>query len=93
MRVPYLLVLQHHIVAGTTRIVAPVAPAGPGPDTLLAPWLMIGPVRHRVVLLEMASVPVTLLGDTVEGAEIADTAVINGLDAIFRGYSVGLPLH
>jgi CcdB protein len=89
--VPYVLILQHHIVPSPTRIVAPVILAGTAPTTLLAPRLLIGSVPYRAMLLNMVAVAVTLLGDTVDAAMLEDNAVTDGLDAIFRGYPVGLP--
>jgi hypothetical protein len=90
---PYLLILQHHIVAGDTRIVAPVVPARGGRVTLLAPRVTIGAADHRVMLLDMTSAPVAAIGAAVEAAELADTAALTaGLDAIFQGCPVGVPI-
>ena len=92
VRVPYFLILQHGIVAGPTRIVAPVVPAGAGPAGLLAPRVLIGAAPHRAMLLNMVSVAVGLLGETLADADVAEQAVTDALDAIFRGYPVGIPL-
>jgi hypothetical protein len=89
--VPYLLIVQHHIVESDTRIVAPVAPAGDRPATLLAPHVLVGSVRYRAMLLNMVSVPTALIGEAVEAADVEADAITDALDAIFRGYPVGLP--
>jgi hypothetical protein len=90
--VPYVLVLQHHIVAGQTRIVAPlVASIGERP-TLLAPHIGVGTVIHRAILLEMAAAATRLIAEVVASAEPDADVVTRALDAIFRGYPVGLPL-
>jgi hypothetical protein len=91
--VPYLLIVQHHIVQSETRIVAPVSPAGARPATLLAPHVRVESVLYRAMLLNMVSVATTLLGEPVEDAEVEADAITDALDAIFRGYPVGLPLE
>ncbi|MDA8249266.1 MAG: CcdB family protein [Rhodospirillales bacterium] len=90
--VPYVVVIQHHLVPAVSRIVAPVVPAGGRPATLLAPRLDIGRVAHRAVLLEMSAVLLGMIGEVV-GSALADSdAIGDALDAIFRGYPVGLPI-
>ena len=87
---PYVVVLQHHLVAAASRIVAPVLPAGGRDATLLAPRLHIGPVPHRILLLEMSSVTRQFIGDVVSSAVAEADAIGDALDALFRGYPVGL---
>ena len=79
------------MVESPTRIVAPVIPAGPGRQTLLLPQVTIGGVPHTAVLLNMAAVSVRQIGAAAE-ATVDEDAVTTALDAIFRGYPVGLPL-
>lgn len=88
---PFLMVLQHPVVESPTRIVAPVVPAASGPRTLLLPWLTIGGLPHAAVLLNMAAVSVRQIGAELD-ATVDEDAVTTALDAIFRGYPVGLPL-
>lgn len=92
-RYPYVMVLQHDIVAGESRIVAPVAPAAGGKATVLVPHITVGGTEFRVILLEMAAVPLAMLGQPVEAGGVAEQAIMDGLDAIFRGYPVGLPVN
>jgi hypothetical protein len=89
---PFLLILQNPVVESATRIAAPVIPAGPGPATLLAPAVRIGGEGFRAILLDMTAVPQSLLREAV-AREVAEEAVAAALDAIFRGYPVGLPLR
>jgi hypothetical protein len=89
---PYLLVVQHHIVPVETRIVAPVIPALGDRATLLAPRVVIGTKRYRALLLDMASAPLAQIGKSVAEAHVEEDAVTDALDAIFRGYPVGLPM-
>lgn len=88
IRVPYLLVLQHHIVGGPTRICAPVLP-GPLEANVLLPAVELGGEPHYAVLLNMAAVPVASLGEVV-GSGAADD-VSRGLEAIFSGMPAWLP--
>ncbi len=89
--VPFLLVLQHHIVDSRTRIAAPLvtAPAG-HPGSILTPSVTIDAVAHRVMLLDMAAVPLPLFVAVVGEVSMAEDDISAGLDAIFRGYPVGL---
>jgi len=93
-RPPFVLILQHPIVQSVTRIVAPVVPALGHKPTILSPRIMIGEDVYRAVLLEMTRTSVGSLGQTVNSARLEDEdTVLAGIDAIFRGYPVGLPLH
>lgn len=88
---PFLMVLQHPVVESPTRIVAPVIPAGPGAVTLLMPRLSIEGVPHSAVLLNMAAVSARQIGAVLD-ATVDEDAITSALDAIFRGYPVGLPI-
>jgi hypothetical protein len=91
-RAPYLLLLQHHIVLSKTRIVAPVIASNGVRTTFLTPNVTVGSVDHFAMLLDMISADVSLIGAVVTVAEVDEDAVTDGLDAIFRGYPVGLPI-
>lgn len=88
IRAPYLLVLQHHIVGGPTRICAPLLP-GPLEANILLPAAEIRGKLYHAVLLNMAAVPVASLGEVV-GAGPADD-ISRGLEAIFSGLPAWLP--
>ena len=88
IRAPYLIVLQHHIVGGPTRICAPVLP-GPLEANVLLPAVEVGGAPHHAVLLNMAAVPVGWLGEVV-GLGLLDD-VSRGLEAIFSGMPAWLP--
>ncbi len=88
---PFLLILQHPIVGGTTRIAAPVSPDEGRPPNLLTPLVAVAGGAFRAILLEMAAVPLRLILAPIPDAAVDEDAVTNGLDAIFRGYPVGLP--
>ena len=87
---PYLLVLQHHFVSGKTRIVAPVVIINVRPANLLIPKIEVSRTVYHVMLLDMTSVALGRIAETVE-ARVDVQAVSDGLDAIFTGYPVGLP--
>ena len=91
VRVPYLLVVQHHLIPATTRLVAPVSLPLPGDVDVLAPRLLVDDKEYRARLLDMTAVPVTLLGETVASAVSDRDAIVNAIDMIFHGYPVGIP--
>lgn len=91
-RAPYLLVVQHHDIQVSTRLVAPVSRPVPSDKDILSPPVIVGDTSYRVRLLDIASVPVTLLGGTVASLEADRDAVINALDIILHGYPVGRPI-
>jgi hypothetical protein len=88
IRAPYLLVLQHHIVGGPTRICAPLLP-GPLEANVLLPAVEVDGAPHHALLLNMAAVPLALLGEGV-GSGVADD-ISRGLEAIFSGMPAWLP--
>lgn len=90
-RVPYLLVVQHHAIPAVTRLVAPVSPPLPGDVDVLAPRLLIDGAEYRARLLDIGTVPVALLGETVMSAEGDRDAILGAVDVILHGYPVGLP--
>lgn len=92
LRAPFVLVVQHHLVRAATRIVAPIVRIGPQPVTFLAPRVVVGELEFGAILLEMAASPLRLLAEPVAETEVDEDAVATALDAIFRGYPVGLPL-
>lgn len=89
--VPYLLVPQHHVADSRTRIAAPALPARTGPPTVLTPHVMVDGKPCRVMLLDMAAVPLALSGAPLEAVTVEDEAIAAGLGAIFRGCPAGLP--
>lgn len=90
-RVPYLLVLQHHAVPAATRLVAPVSLPVPGDVDVLAPRLFIGGAEHRVRMLDINAVRISLLGESTASATDEADAIMGAIDVILRGYPVGLP--
>ena len=87
---PYVLVIQHHFVAGPTRIAAPLVPARNQPTTLLAPQVQVGAAMHLALLPALAAVELRQLGAVVASAAAEVDAILDALDALFRGYPVGL---
>ncbi|HYZ24498.1 MAG TPA: CcdB family protein, partial [Rhodopila sp.] len=88
-RAPYLLVLQHHDIPASTRLVAPVTPPLPGDADVLAPIVRISGQEHRVRLLDISAVPLRYLSETVETVADAADAILGGLDIILHGYPAG----
>lgn len=88
----FLLILQHHLVGSSTRIAAPLARSAARRPTLVAPQVLIDGDDYRAMLLEMTSVPLRLIRSEVTNAIVDEDAVTTALDAIFRGYPVGLPI-
>lgn len=91
-RALFVLNIQHHLVDSATRIVAPLVPAAGDAWTLLAPKVQMAGVAYRVMLLDLSTVPVRLLADQVKEVIVHEDPIGAALDAIFRGYPVGLPL-
>ena len=90
-RIPWLVVLQHHAIPSSTRLVAPVSLPFPGDVDVLAPRLSIDGVHYRVRILDMSAVPVTLLGETVATANAERDAILGAIDVISHGYPGGVP--
>jgi hypothetical protein len=59
--------------------------------TLLTPHVKTAEGLYRVMLLAMAAVPLSFLVDEVTGFTVEADDISMGLDAIFKGYPVGLP--
>ena len=76
-RVPFLLVVQHHAIPSATRLVAPVSPPLPGDVEVLAPRLLIDGTEYRARVLDISALPVTLLGETVEGRQLQPPIRLN----------------
>lgn len=92
VRAPYLVVIQHHLVTGPTRLAAPLIPAMNRPATLLAPHIRVGGMPFLAVLLALASVQLRQVGEVGGSARAEADAILDALDVIFRGYPVGLPI-
>jgi CcdB protein len=90
-RVPFLLVVQHHAIPATTRLVAPVSPSLPGGVDVLAPHISVDGAEYRARLLDMTAVPVALLGETVASLVSDRDAVLDAIDIILHGYPIGRP--
>ena len=91
VRAPLLLILQHHVITASTLIVAPLLPAA-GPGNLLTPVVLLAGTTHAANLLGLSAVPLSVLGEICGSALDQADAITDGLDAIFRGHPVGLPL-
>jgi hypothetical protein len=91
VRVPYLLVLQHHAIPASTRLVAPVSPSLPGDVDILAPRLTIDGNDYRARLLDMSAVPVILLAEPVTSLVADRDAILCAIDIILHGRPIGLP--
>jgi hypothetical protein len=91
IRVPFLLVVQHHAIPATTRLVAPVSPSLRGDVDVLAPLLLIDGTEYRARLLDITAVPVSLLGETVTSLITNRDAVLDSIDVILHGYPIGRP--
>jgi hypothetical protein len=76
-RAPFLLILQHHIIKSPSRIAAPVVTVRDERPTLLTPHVKTAGGVY--------------LGDEVNDALVDPDDISIGLDAIFKGYPVGLP--
>lgn len=91
VRVPYLLIVQHHAVPAATRLAAPVTLPVPGDVEVLSPRIMVGAQEHRVRLLDLGAIPLALLGEFVVSADAYHDDIRRALDVILSGYPVGLP--
>jgi hypothetical protein len=91
LRVPYLLVLQHHDIPATTLLAAPVTLPLPGEVDVLAPRLMIDGTEHRARILDISAVPRSMLGETVTSVSDEADPILSAIDIILHGYPVGRP--
>jgi hypothetical protein len=91
LRVPFLLVLQHHTIPATTRLVAPVSLPIPGDVDILAPRLLVDGAEYRARLLDISAVPVSLIAETVASLVADRDAVLDAIDVILHGYPIGRP--
>jgi CcdB protein len=91
MKAPYLVVLQHHDVPSTTRIIAPLTLAQHGDHDSIAPPVDVNGTEYRARLLDPAAYPLSVLFETVASAERAADAIVDALTIIFGGYAVGRP--
>ncbi len=91
MKAPYLVVLQHHDVPSTTRIIAPLTLPQRGDHDGVAPLVDVEGTVYRARLLDLAAFPRSVLLETVASAEAASDAIVQALDVIFGGYPVGRP--
>ena len=91
LRAPYLLVLQHHDVPSSTRIVAPLTSSKAGDHDVVAPSLIVDGIELRVRLLDMAAVRASALLEVATSALHAADPITDALDVIFGGYPVGRP--
>ena len=87
MKAPYLVVLQHHDVPSTTRIIAPLTLPQRGDHDSIAPPVDVNGYRAR--LLDLAAYPRSVLLETVASAERAADAIVHALGIIFGGYPGG----
>jgi hypothetical protein len=90
-RVPFLLVVRHHAIPATTRLVAPVSPPIPGDVDILAPRLLVDGAEYRARLLDISAVPVSLIAETVASLVADRDAVLDAIDVILHGYPIGRP--
>jgi hypothetical protein len=89
-RAPYVLVLQHHVIPSSTRLVAAVSLPVPGDVDGVAPRLLIGGVLYRARILDISAVPSALLGETVASMTSDRDAILGAIDVVPHGYPVGL---
>ena len=91
LRAPYLIVLQHHDVSSSTRIVAPLTPPERGDHDAIAPLIIVDGSELRLRLLDMAAARRAMLLETVASATDVSDAITLALDIIFSGYPIGRP--
>ena len=87
---PFLLVVQHHAIPSARRLVAPVTLPMPSDLDILAPRVTIDGVVHRIRVLDMFSLPLSFIGETVRSLTEERDAVMNAIDVILHGYPAGL---
>jgi hypothetical protein len=88
-RAPYLLVVQHHDIPATTLLVAPVSLSLAGEVDVLAPRLTVDGAGYRARLLDISAVPRRMIGDTVMAAVTESDNILDAIDVILHGYSIG----
>ena len=91
LRAPFVLVLQHHDISASTRIVAPVTVSGPTETAILSPEFEVNGRSVRARMLDITAVPRSLLLETVGSAQDEADAILNALDIILQSYPIGRP--
>jgi hypothetical protein len=91
LRVPFVLVVQHHAIPSATRLAAPVSLPMPGDVDVLTPKLMVNGTLYRARILDISAVPLVLLGETVASTTADRDAIMGAIDLVVYGYPVGLP--
>lgn len=88
--VPFLLIVQHHLVPSARRLVAPVTLPMPSDVDALAPRVTVNGTLHRIRVLDMFSLALPFIGETVMSLADDRDGVMNALDVVLHGYPVGL---
>ncbi|MEI8095062.1 MAG: CcdB family protein [Spirochaetales bacterium] len=86
---PYLLILQHDVVAAlATRVVAPLTRATCTvlPIGRLHPTVALAGDTYLVVMHELASVPMTVLGPVQASLKSRRDEMVAALDLLFVGF-------
>jgi hypothetical protein len=84
-------VLQHHDIPASMRLAAPLTPLQAADVAVLSSLLLVDGGEYRARLLDTTAVGVALLQETVASATEQSEAIMNVLDIIVHGYTVGLP--
>jgi hypothetical protein len=88
VRAPFLLVLQHHDIPATTRLVAPLwRPQGDA--GVVSPRLVVDGSEYRVRLLDTSPVSTAQLGETVASALSDRDNITDAIDRLLFGYPIG----
>jgi hypothetical protein len=91
IRAPFLLVLQHDLVGGPSRICAQLVPGGEAEANVLLPVIEVGGAPHRAILLNMAAVPLAALGEVVASGRAAEDDVARGVEASREHFHIAAP--
>ena len=75
------------LLSGIAPLLSAVAPG-----SLLSPVVVLDGARYAANLLGLSAVPLSVLGEILGSALDQADPITDGLDAIFRGHPVGLPL-
>ena len=86
---PLLLDVQANLLSAlATRVVVPMVTAkrfGSKPITRLNPVATVGGIRYVLVFQELAAIPSSALGESVESLAALRTELIAALDLLFTG--------
>jgi hypothetical protein len=86
---PYLLIVQHHDITSKTKLSAPLVPPNASDRGILAPRIVVDGMVLVARILDIAPVPLELLGEVLASAEAERDAIRFAVDTVLNGDNMG----